>query len=714
MKNTRKLLVSSLIMILSCCLLFAGTTFAWFSDSVTSGNNIITAGNLDVELEYSKDGSSWFGVDETTKLFKTDTLWEPGHVEAVVLKVTNAGSLALKYSVSLDTIEVASINVASEELLLSKHLVLASKVTMDEEVTAVKDRPSALKFAAENKKQDKFDTVLEGTLIAGESNYIQLVIAMPETVGNEANYRKGEVAPKIKFKLNLFATQLNNEKDSFGPEYDQNAPLPWLGNVSTAWVEENEGTEKDPYIITNADELAGLAALVNGTATLSRAAGSDFNGKTFTLTKDIDLAGIAWTPIGSSAVPFKGNFNGNGHTIYNLNVEGNNSCAGLFGHTQNGKIENVHVHNATVSGRLSVGVVAGQPYTTSYSNITVTGKVIVEGFAYVGGVFGRNVYANIDNVTVNVTEDSYVNADSRENGIAYRTYVGGVIGFMGEGSHVVSNVTSNINVLGSTIDVGGIVGIAHYNNTFINCKSTGNVTITSAEADDEALEIGGIAGVWHNENGTKVTLKYCSFEGELTTNRGVDLSKNTLVGASYNTTGTGELVIVSADINGVECEQLDIVVDIRDFTNFNIIEQEKQINDITVYTFEAEKFQAEYPVEEYADWTCDFFVSTDKGVKEGIVLAGAYGSFGWIGFNAPASEEAYENVGLLGVVSHNNESNWTYANICEFVNVFQCGIIDTSANNDNAGVNVTVVLRMTNKTTGEKIDVWSFTTSLCK
>ena len=56
MKNTRKLLVSSMIMILSCCLLFAGTTFAWFSDSVTSDNNIITAGNLDVELDYLTTG----------------------------------------------------------------------------------------------------------------------------------------------------------------------------------------------------------------------------------------------------------------------------------------------------------------------------------------------------------------------------------------------------------------------------------------------------------------------------------------------------------------------------------------------------------------------------------------------------------------------------------------------------------------------------------
>ena len=87
MKNSRKLLVSSLIMIISFCLLFAGTTFAWFSDSVTSDNNIITAGNLDVELEYSTDGTNWTKVDSNVTLFNSNT-WEPGHAEVVLLKVT--------------------------------------------------------------------------------------------------------------------------------------------------------------------------------------------------------------------------------------------------------------------------------------------------------------------------------------------------------------------------------------------------------------------------------------------------------------------------------------------------------------------------------------------------------------------------------------------------------------------------------------------------
>ena len=66
------------------------------------------------------------------------------------------------------------------------------------------------------------------------------------------------------------------------------------------------------------------------------------------------------------------------------------------------------------------------------TNIKVTGHVEVNGMAYVGGVGGKNAYANWTGITVNVDETSYVKANSVENGNAYRTYVGGVIGFNGE------------------------------------------------------------------------------------------------------------------------------------------------------------------------------------------------------------------------------------------------------------------------------------------
>ncbi len=325
-------------------------------------------------------------------------------------------------------------------------------------------------------------------------------------------------------------------------------------NYRVEAVQGNAGVQDDV-----ADEDTTLAYTANDMELIARQVNSganSFKGKTVKLMNDITLATATtfaldsevesnWTPIGTSSYSFQGTFDGQGYTIKNLVLnEAGKSNIGLFGYTTEGAIENLVVENATVVGRLCVGVVAGTPYTSTYSNITVKGDVYVDGMSYVGGVGGKNAYTNWDNITVDVNEGSYVSANSVENGVAYRTYVGGVIGFMGEGSHVISNVTSNIDVIGSTIDVGGIVGIAHYGNTFKNCYSSGDVTITGAESAAAAEEIGGIAGVWHNGEAT-VTFADCVFEGTLSANitEGVDLSDNTIVGKAYNENGTGTLDI---------------------------------------------------------------------------------------------------------------------------------------------------------------------------
>lgn len=291
------------------------------------------------------------------------------------------------------------------------------------------------------------------------------------------------------------------------------------------------------YTLANAIDLLQFAAAVNNS--------NSFSGKTVKLAADIDLKNIAWTPIGKSGKPFSGTFDGNDKTISNLFIDmPGTSDVGLFGYTTNGEVKNLTVHNATVKGYLDVGAIAGTPYTTKYTNMKLTGTVKVDGYAYVGGMFGKNAYANLTGLTLSATKGSYVRAES-EN---YRTYVGGVVGFMGEGSHSVTNVTSNIDVFGSTCDVGGITGIAHYGNSFINCSSSGNVTLTDASAGYE-LEIGGIAGVWHNQSGQNVTFTSCSYTGTLSSYNKetgatvTEFSNNGLVGRAYNMTGTGELII---------------------------------------------------------------------------------------------------------------------------------------------------------------------------
>ena len=121
---------------------------------------------------------------------------------------------------------------------------------------------------------------------------------------------------------------------------------------------------------------------------------------------------------------------------------------------------------------------------------------------------------------------------------------------MGEGSlGVIYNATSNIDVIGSTFGVGGISGNAHYGNTIENCSSSGNVTLQYAQDAGDQYTIGGIAGLWVNNEAGAVTFRNCSFTGTLTTGRlGVDYSAevqetNVIVGAKYTNSTEGELII---------------------------------------------------------------------------------------------------------------------------------------------------------------------------
>ena len=297
------------------------------------------------------------------------------------------------------------------------------------------------------------------------------------------------------------------------------------------------------YFISTVEQLRALATEVNG--------GTTFSGMQIKLSNDIDLKSEEWTPIGRKDKAFQGTFDGCGYTISNLKIErgvnnsSSNADMGLFGFTSDGKVMNFTLYNAFVKAGIDVGAIAGTPYTSSYSNITLAGDVKVEGYSYVGGMFGKNVYKGMENLTVRVNEGSYVKAESE----TYRTYVGGVIGFMGEGNIIISNVESNINVTGSTCDVGGITGIAHYGNTFENCICTGNGTLVNANDAGDQLEIGGIAGVWMNSSAGKVTLRKCNFTGTLKSAlNGVDKSEevagNRLTGRKYYpNSNEGELII---------------------------------------------------------------------------------------------------------------------------------------------------------------------------
>ena len=152
-----------------------------------------------------------------------------------------------------------------------------------------------------------------------------------------------------------------------------------------------------------------------------------------------------------------------------------------------------------------------------------------------------------------------------------------------------------------------------------------------------------------------------------------------------------------------------------DLTVYDVVGANKQqanLQNVTlnIYEFIAEQYLEAYPLETYKDWTCDFFVSTDSAVDEGLILAGNYGTFGWLGFWVPENDVAYEPVGLLGVVTSGGESNWTYQDIHNSVQIFRCGLIDYY--NNNTGVKVTVDLRMKSPDGSQTITVRSITVTL--
>ena len=270
-KRTKRALLASVMAVLLCAAMLIGTTFAWFTDSVTSGRNTIVAGNLDVELEYATatEGTlgGWTSVNDATDLFG-DGLWEPGYAQVVYLRVRNAGTLALRYQLSMNILsETAGVNVNGQTFNLSDELQYGAVLNQN---VPFANRDVAIDAVTSPVALSTAYTSGEMHLAANaEPQYLALVVYMPKTVGNEANYR-GDVVPTIELGVNLLATQDTVEEDSFDNLYDQDA-----------WEEVSDA--------------AGLQAAIS-------------EGKTASLTQDIVLdSTLPMSPSGETNIVLNGN-----------------------------------------------------------------------------------------------------------------------------------------------------------------------------------------------------------------------------------------------------------------------------------------------------------------------------------------------------------------------------------------------------------------------
>ena len=275
----RSLIVSATALVLTVAMLI-GTTFAWFTDSVSSGKNTIKSGNLDVVLKY-EDNNTFKDVTETTSVFSNNPLWEPGHVEYAVLKVVNNGTLALKYKLSMNIAsETAGKRIADNaDFKLSDYL----KYAVIEGDLSAANRDTILAEAGEGTTLSAATGSYEGHLTANSTTdnekIVTVVVWMPTTVGNEANHNGTDI-PEIQLGVNLVATQDTVEEDSFDNTYDANATYPVTSSseLTSAIASANDG---DIFAVANDIDLPKTVDVSGKDVTL------DMNNKSFANTADL-------------------------------------------------------------------------------------------------------------------------------------------------------------------------------------------------------------------------------------------------------------------------------------------------------------------------------------------------------------------------------------------------------------------------------------------
>ena len=224
-KSTKRALLGSVVAMVLCLAMLVGATFAWFTDTASTGVNKIQAGNLDVALEYSTDMENWKEATSSTKLFSDNTLWEPGVTEVVYLRVKNNGNLALKYTMGLNSqVGFANgVNKAGETYNVGDYLKLGT-ATVTGKLATREEAWAAVAGTAHVMADLKPFTDGMPVLEAGKtSDAMALVIYMPTEVGNEAN--AGSKASYVyRLGVDVYATQAPVESDSFNNTYDAKAP----------------------------------------------------------------------------------------------------------------------------------------------------------------------------------------------------------------------------------------------------------------------------------------------------------------------------------------------------------------------------------------------------------------------------------------------------------------------------------------------------------
>ena len=246
--STKRSLLASVLALVMCVSMLVGTTFAWFTDTASTGVNKIQAGTLDVALEMKDDQGNWVSAEGKTLQFKvngqipaagTQILWEPGCTyELPELRVVNKGNLALKYKIAISGIQGdAELNDVIEWTITNNGQTYA----VDQEVS----------------------------LAANNSTTLTIKGHMAESAGNEY---QGKSIDGI--GITVVATQDTVEYDSNGNTYDERAEYPVLASSVSDFRDALSQGNSTIILASDVTVTDGKQLSVKNDASI------DFNGNT--------------------------------------------------------------------------------------------------------------------------------------------------------------------------------------------------------------------------------------------------------------------------------------------------------------------------------------------------------------------------------------------------------------------------------------------------
>jgi len=233
-KTTKRALLLSALTLLMCVSMLVGSTFAWFTDSVTSAGNIIKSGSLQIAFEWADgdealDAANWQDASQTA-IFNYDK-WEPGYVQARHLRISNIGTLALRYQMQILPNGVVSELADVIDVYYFEEAVQTSRTSFTDA-----NKVGTLADIINGGMANAMAKTVKGTLLAEAGKDVDIVtiaLKMREDAGNE--YQNLSIGSD--FSVRLIATQLAHEADSFDANYDTSANFP-AQEIPTAVVKK--------------------------------------------------------------------------------------------------------------------------------------------------------------------------------------------------------------------------------------------------------------------------------------------------------------------------------------------------------------------------------------------------------------------------------------------------------------------------------------------